>query len=279
MSWQYLILYGEVDDEQPMRNFKTKPLHEKILIAFGIVLLLFFTFIYIHNFFSLGHAVVNNDVTRVKLLLKMGLAVNPTAGQTSFSPLRMAVSNGYKEICEILISHGDNINIEDEHGNTLLDDAILFKRNEVAKLLIEKGIQLNDYNLNNAAYHGNQEIAELLIKKGLNPNASLKFSRTINRDCSCCPTPLITAASNNHSEVAQLLIEHGAHINSSVNNCYTPLHAAASHRAMKTVKLLIHRGANVNAQDEQGHTPLFYATKNEDIDVQQVLIAAGAVRK
>lgn len=262
-----------------MKNFRSRPLYEKILITLGIILLSCFAFVVIYSFFSLDIAVASNDATQVKLLLKFSDTFNPTNEQTLSSLFKTAVYKGNKEICEILISHGANINIKDKYDLTLLDLAIMYKRNDVAKLLIEKGIHLNDQNLDWTAHSGNAEIAELLIQKGLNVNAPKKHGLGVDRPCPCCPTPLYTAAYNNHSDVVQLLLEHGANINGNGKNCYTPLHAAASRRAERTVKLLLNNGANVNAIDEQGHTPLYYSTTNEDITVQQLLIAAGAVRK
>ncbi len=261
-----------------MSYFKNKPFHEKILITLGIAILSLFAIVHIDKLFSLDDAVINNDATRVKLLLLMGYVANPKDQQTFwFAPLETAVVRGNKKIAEILILHGADINIKGEHDLTLLDVAIMTNKNDMAKFLIEKGIQLNEQNLDWAVRNGNKEIAELLINKGLDVNApyTLKF----NRSCHCCPTPLVVAASKNQSEVAQMLFEHGANINGNEKNCYTPLHAAAEHRAEKTVKLLLGKGADVNAEDGEGHTPLYYATENEDITVQQILITAGAIRK
>lgn len=264
-----------------MRLFKNRPLYEKIILTLGIVLSSLFIFGNIYQFLSLGNAVVNNDANRIKFLLRLGYAADP--------PLRMAVANGNVEITDILIFHGANINTQDEYGHTLLDYAIIFNRTEVAKLLIEKGIQLNNHNLGEAASHGNREITDLLIKKGLNVNAPYwineedanLFNKSQRPDvpCACCPSPLNFAAYHNHSEVVELLLDHGADINDNGKDCFTPLHSAAAHRAEKTVKLLLSKGANVNAIDKEGHTPLYYATKNEDITVQQILISAGGIRK
>jgi ankyrin repeat protein len=81
--------------------------------------------------------------------------------------------------------------------------AILSKRTDLAKLLIEKGASINATGVNGitplhcAAYMGNAEITELLLKKGA--DRTVKNSQGL--------TPLETAQKNNHPKVAGLLSE------------------------------------------------------------------------
>jgi len=256
-----------------MKLFKEKPLHKKIIIAILLLLFSLFAFGVIYNIFSLNHAIINGHIARVKFLLRLGYSVN---GKNDLigSPLYFAVSNDSKDIIELLLSQGANINAKDKNAMTALDHAIILNRKAAAKLLVEKGAQLNDCNLHWAAYEGNNELVELLLKKGLNVNASCHPEGHKGIDLSA---PLYGAITNDYSDVAEILIAHGAIINPQTQN-YSPLHAAASSRAHKTMKLLISKGAKINVKDKEGHTPLYYATKKEDIEGQQILIAAGGIR-
>lgn len=72
-------------------------------------------------------------------------------------------------------------------------------------------------------------------------------------------TPLHLAACYGKTKLAELLLEHGADVNSlkTCNGVYTatPLHWAACRGHTDTVRLLIRHGANVNAQNSNIMTP------------------------
>ncbi len=239
----------------------------KILLNLLVVLIVVSS---IANYFSLSRASRDNDIRIAKLLLKMGVDVNSADRVVFWTPLHSAVEHGNKEISELLISNGANLEAKDKDGFTPLDIALIDNNDELASFLIEKGASVNNCTLNSAAYSGLIKVVDLLIKKGLSVNSSCPSSHF---------SPLQSAINNVHYEVVELLINNGATINPKENNCYTPLHAAASHHNERIVRLLINKGAKINATDEQGHTPLYYATKNEDINIQRILITAGATRK
>jgi ankyrin repeat protein len=242
---------------------------KKIIYALLIALALLFLTVDVIKYFSLANAVVKNDTSRVKLLLKLGANVNTEIGPNRITPLDMAVFDSHKEISELLISHGSDINHKDSSGNTALAIAVMFNRTELAKLLINKGAQLNDKLLFTAARNGNKEIVEIFINKGM----------SITPPCACCESPLLAATSRDNIEVAKFLVDRGAIIVNSKDRCYSPFHHAAANRAIQTINYFIEKGANINALDKDGHTPLYYATKTEDIEVQDILIRSGAIRK
>lgn len=66
-------------------------------------------------------------------------------------------------------------------------------------------------------------------------------------------TALHKAARENHTDVCRLLIEHGANVNSTDVDLDTPLHWANS---IEVARLLIEHGADVNATNDKGQTPL-----------------------
>ena len=62
-------------------------------------------------------------------------------------------------------------------------------------------------------------------------------------------TPLHIAAQHKSSDEIELLIQHGADVNSQENsNGSTPLHIAAQHKSSDEIELLIQHGADVNSQ-------------------------------
>ena len=61
------------------------------------------------------------------------------------------------------------------------------------------------------------------------------------------------------TDIAQVLIQHGADVTAEDNTRSTPLHVASSEGYGKAMELLLTQGADVNAQDGRHSTPLHLA--------------------
>ena len=122
------------------------------------------------------------------------------------TPLHLAAVNGHKEIVELLIAKGADVNAKDKFGDTPLHDAAMRDQKEVAELLIANGADVNakqdNYGmtpLHRAAVWDHEEIAKLLISEGANVNAKDDKGRT----------PLDRAILNKQTKTAALLRQHG----------------------------------------------------------------------
>ncbi|MGA8028323.1 MAG: ankyrin repeat domain-containing protein [Bryobacteraceae bacterium] len=91
-------------------------------------------------------------------------------------------------------------------------------------------------------------------------------------------TPLHLAAFFGHPELAEALLDRGAHIDARSANAAknTPLHAAAAGGKTAVVQLLLKRGADVNARQEAGFTALHSAAQAGNREMVEALIAHGA---
>ncbi|KAL9120209.1 MAG: hypothetical protein Q9187_003234 [Circinaria calcarea] len=89
-------------------------------------------------------------------------------------------------------------------------------------------------------------------------------------------TALHTAARYGHIEIARLLLERGAWINSVYTGLRHPLHEAASGGHALMANFLLQNGASVDAQDESRYRPLHTACMAGSCDVARVLLDAGA---
>lgn len=71
-------------------------------------------------------------------------------------------------------------------------------------------------------------------------------------------TPLSWAVINNHLDVVEFLVEHGANVNFKDDTDHTILHMAARTGNPEMVKYLLARGAikDINARNNKGRTPL-----------------------
>ena len=84
-------------------------------------------------------AAYNGNIEAVKQHLAAGTDVNVKGGFADGTPLHYAAANGHKEIAELLIEKGADLNAKDEDGGTPLDVAIQFKELETVDLLRKHG--------------------------------------------------------------------------------------------------------------------------------------------
>jgi ankyrin repeat protein len=165
------------------------------------------------------------DIETVKQHLAAGADVNgwPDEGGQA-PPLYWAAHEGHKEIVELLIANGADVNLrsgmvvktkdgsdgeqmaqEMMNNRTPLDMAIRKEHTEIAELLIAKGTDVNAKSnrgytpLHEASKNEKTEILELLIANGADVNA-----KDDDGD-----TPLDYARRRKYTEVAALLRKHG----------------------------------------------------------------------
>ncbi|KAH0630340.1 hypothetical protein JD844_013279 [Phrynosoma platyrhinos] len=88
-------------------------------------------------------------------------------------------------------------------------------------------------------------------------------------------TPLYWAAYKGQRHTVELLLKHGANVNTCCKHGGTPLHAAVGLFPDCTL-LLIQHGADVNLQDNWGVTPMYLAACSGQTECIQLLVEAGA---
>ena len=110
-------------------------------------------------------------------------------------------------------------------------------------------------------------MSRILIEKGADVNA-VAFDNY---------TPLIIAVIKENIEIARLLIESGANIDTGTSKEYdTPLIIAVKKENIEIARLLIEAGANVNLVNQNGNDPLSIAVTKENIEIARLLIESGA---
>ncbi len=214
---------------------------------------------------SIHRAVEDGNIEAVKQHLAAGTDVNEH--DSIQSPLHYAAQSYFKEIAELLIANGADVNAKDRIGSPPLHWAVRKGQKDIVELLIEAGADMyvrkkhgGDNLLHIAASSGHKEVAEMLIVKGFDVNSR-------NDDES---TPLYNTAFAGHAEVAKLFIEKGADVNAKNNNGTTALHYASINGRKEFAKLLIEKGADINSKSnvgtflsplksEGGYTPLDFA--------------------
>jgi ankyrin repeat protein len=188
---------------------------------------------------------------------------------------------------------------KDEQGLGPYTVARYSRQDEVSKLLLEKGVELdifaaclagvservvdllaadrglvNSYShdgwspLHLAAFFGRPEIAEILLANGADVDARSKNQMR--------NTPLHAAVAGKRTDIASVLLNHGAEVNATQHGGWTPLHAAAQNGDVELARLLISLGADVKARAENNQTALDLALTKGHPAVVELLEQHGA---
>jgi ankyrin repeat protein len=179
------------------------------------------------------YAAKNKDLKITKLLVtnKANVQVNPG--------LLIAVKNASREIVEILLQHGAEVNTSDEDGRTALHFTVSIRYCDNVKV----------------------QMTKFLLSRGGNVNAETKTGQT----------PLHTAAKLGCVKVVEALLEYNADVNctseydrttlriaAEPKDKYgtTPLHFAATNGHVQCIGVLVKFGASIDCEDECGRTAL-----------------------
>lgn len=78
------------------------------------------------------------------------------------------------------------------------------------------------------------------------------------------------------SKCVQLLVSHGAKVNSTTSTNSTPLRAACFDGHFPIVKFLVDNGADIEIANQHGHTCLMISCYKKHYDIASYLIDQGA---
>jgi ankyrin repeat protein len=231
-----------------------------------------------------------------KVLSEKALRYN-SAGWIKSEQLSLAVRRGDKEAVESMLAKGINVN----RCGTWYGSALYV-----------------------AAYTGNKDLVQLLLRHNADPNIAVEsrilplelerdfgwaglWRRSLSRE-DASYTPLQAAASRDHTEIVQTLLQHGADVNHNAQQSGTALYFAMCNarphyqatewsqerrggdnlpywRALngrdrinsrKLIDLLLEHGADVNLCGGRYCTPLQVACVIGEVDLITVLLRKGA---
>ncbi len=209
------------------------------------------------------------DKDMVKLLFSRGATMDNNA-------LHLALKFDIKEIALKLIAGGADINLSDnDRGWYPLHYAAWTGNKEVAELLISKGAQIDypsqkDWKSSSimifkgatplylASYQGHREIAELLLDKGSSMDLADKEGNTplFVSIVHYCDLYSHEFRGNEHHIIAKMLIEKGSDLSIKDKYGNSALHFAAPRNPLYILEMLLKKGIDVNTTDIQGQTPL-----------------------
>ena len=227
----------------------------------------------------------------VQLLVERAADVN-AQDENYITPLHLASHKKDLKSVQFLLDNGADVRAVNKQGRTPFHLVFEYpyywynskKHFGVAQLLVEHGTYVNTRDkdhetpLHVAAYTLDLESVQFLLDNGADVHAEggqgqTPFHRVFE-------SPYYSESSN----VAKLLVKHGANVNSRKKDCETPLHLASCKGRLESVRFLLDYGEDVDAKNSGGQTPFHQMIKLESepwnkkgfIDVAQLLVKHGA---
>jgi ankyrin repeat protein len=211
------------------------------------------------------------DVDTTRLLLDKAPELVKQTNQWDQTPLHDAVRNGKEELVKLYIEKGADVNAVEKSGySPLLFGAS--KNLSIYKALVEAGADVNaktSYGwtlLYVIAGKGRLETFKYLVSKGADIQAvTVNGKRTVLHRATDGPT-------------AEFILEKAPHlINQKDIHGRTPLFdVARDSKSDDAVKVLLSKGTDINAVNDDGNTVLHDATKYGQLEVVKCLLANGA---
>jgi amino acid adenylation domain-containing protein len=120
-----------------------------------------------------------------------------------------------------------------------------------------------------AIQHGSVAVVLCLLDEGVCADGRVsRFNKAI--------TPLMMAATLGFTEIAEVLLEHGAAVNFVSHTQSTVVHIAAAHSA-RILRMVLEKGGEVMARDTNKWTPLYYAAWAGNVEAIQMLLARNVL--
>uniref|UniRef100_A0A6G5ZUJ2 Poly [ADP-ribose] polymerase n=1 Tax=Vipera anatolica senliki TaxID=2604287 RepID=A0A6G5ZUJ2_VIPAN len=251
---------------------------------------------------SLLQAARESDVNRVKKHLSLEI-VNFKHPQTHETPLHCAAASPYakrKQVCELLLRKGANINEKTKDFLTPLHVASEKAHNDVVEVVVKHEGKVNaldnlgQTSLHRAAHCGHLQTCRLLLSFGCDPSivslqgftASQMGNESIQQllqegvplGNSEADRQLLEAAkAGDVDTVKKLCTTHSVNCRDIEGRQSTPLHFAAGYNRVSVVEYLLQHGADVHAKDKGGLVPLHNACSYGHYEVAELLVKHGAV--
>jgi ankyrin repeat protein len=253
-------------------------------------------------------AIERNNLAKVKELLDSGTDINIRI-RGNLTPLGRASELGFKEIANLLIERGANVNEvyspEYKRETPLILAAAKTWRAEgsdylgLITLLLDKGANINHRTgrgetplsvaLDRQFYQG----VHLLLDRGAEVRRDALWTFALSFDSpeklalakkliekgadvnarNAHRQPLITFVTVN-LDMVKLLVESGADIDAKdPTTGYTALYTAVRNRDRRMVEYLLSKGADVNATHNHGDTALMLAARTQQENMVRMLLA------
>ncbi|KAK6523910.1 hypothetical protein TWF281_001875 [Arthrobotrys megalospora] len=214
----------------------------------------------------------DNHTEMVKLLLKSGADAKIQGGRYG-DVLQAAVEGGAAGnagpgsigALNLLLEHGADINYQGGVYHSAIRAAVFCGNSEAARVLIEKGVEVDDEIFVIAVEGNRKQVIPLLLQRGVNVNAQNEEGTALQ----------VAIKEKNIDTVKILLNDPSLDINAQGGKYGAP----ALYHALKDielVKLLLKNGADANQECGDGSRCLNVAVRSGDLELAKLLQENGA---
>ena len=211
-------------------------------------------------------AIQAGDAGKVKALLDSNASLATAKNEKGQSALLMAVYSGRKEIRDLLLARGFELELDEAAAAGQLERVkqIVGQNPELAKSYSPDGFPVFAL----PAVFGHLEVAEYLLGKGADVNAAATNGTGYNA--------LTGAVASGHTAIVGCLLENGADPNYRYGAGYSPLLTAAANGHLGIVSILLASSADLHAKTSDGKTALSFAQERGHAEVSEFLRSHGA---
>ncbi|XP_046850344.1 fibronectin type 3 and ankyrin repeat domains 1 protein-like [Xenia sp. Carnegie-2017] len=205
---------------------------------------------------QLHRAVLNLDVDKVTMIVKNNESMVDVPDRMGCSPLMVASQKGYTSVIDALLSHGADVSFSNSSGKDSMMMACFTGHVNVATTLKSHGASLE------AKDHGGSTALHWAVDGGSIAAVEWLLSNGAEVDELDVAewTPLMRVATlDGTTEVAKMLLQSGANVNTEDKQGRSALMAAALSGRLDLVKLFVEHGADTEKRNSHGHNALDFA--------------------
>ncbi len=204
---------------------------------------------------DLFEAIGQGDTARVRTILAAERTLAGTRDREGVSALMRARYRMDKDLIQAVQEHVHELDIFEASTFGDLDRLTELLAYDPASVVERSGDGFTA--LHFAAFFGGPEVTSFLVTRGSQVDAHGTGWMT--------GTPLHSAASSDHVDVARVLLDAGASPDERQSGGWTPLHAAAHNGSAAMVALLLEAGADPSLTNDDGRTPADLAIEGGDV--------------
>ncbi|GJQ85381.1 hypothetical protein Trydic_g10155 [Trypoxylus dichotomus] len=198
--------------------------------------------------------------------------------KTGDTILHVASRLGHLDLIHYILKnyHPTTVDCRNNDNKTALHEAAQFAQFETAKLLLQKGANVNT--LKKADWTPLMLACTKIDERELDDDnyktveALLQNGAVVNYQNKDGWTALHLIAREGDVRILELLLEHGLDIEQMTKNGRTALHISALHGRLNMTMKLIKIGLDINKKDSCGNTPLHESVLSENLSITNLLL-------
>ncbi|KAI9333516.1 ankyrin repeat-containing domain protein [Zopfochytrium polystomum] len=212
------------------------------------------------------------DVIEYLVMKGADVHATTTAG-TSITPLFAACRGGHVDAARALVKHGAKKRVRVSQRVCPLHVACYMGHVGVVEVLLDERWETSGFDelLDVAVSSGHVEVVELLLHRKACRSATDRKRKKWFRGAGTEAEALVNAARQGHVEMARVLLDYGAAVDSADDLRRTALHHACEWGHVGVVELLLEEGASLEAVSIENMTAMDYAIAEGHADVVEVL--------